>query len=483
MATGYILILAILVLGGVIATVGDRIGMRVGKARLTLFNLRPRQTATVISILTGSVVSGTTLALLFAVSDQLRTGVFELETLQDDLKEARQDLQATQSEKTGVEEELATAVRDQIQAQQRLRQINESLQTAVERQATTQARLNQTQKQLQSVSQQAQQLRSEIGSLQSERRNLLEQQAAVRAQIAQRDQEIAQRDQELSQRDQEIVQRDREIDQRDQAIAQREARLQKLQEQQAFLEEQVEQLDREFLGLRQGSVALGRNEPILARLVQVRDPEQTSALIRRLLQEANWLALQNIDPGADQPTRQIIRIASADVEQLADRISDGQEYIVRFLSAANYIVGEPCVIQAENSCIEVFADATVNRLVYEQGQQLAETTLETANPSDQELISRLQLLAAATQFRGSQDGVIDDRIQIADGRSDAVLQFLEQIQTTDTPVVIRAVAANPIFTIGPIQIELVATQQGQILFSTLPLPESPAQTEENAAPE
>ncbi|NJM85315.1 MAG: DUF3084 domain-containing protein, partial [Leptolyngbyaceae cyanobacterium RM2_2_21] len=37
--------------------------------------LRPRQTATVISVLTGSVVSATTLALLFAVSDQLRTGV------------------------------------------------------------------------------------------------------------------------------------------------------------------------------------------------------------------------------------------------------------------------------------------------------------------------------------------------------------------------------------------------------------------------
>ncbi|MEO0490517.1 MAG: DUF3084 domain-containing protein, partial [Cyanobacteria bacterium J06659_2] len=71
MTTGYLLIVAVLVLGGVIATVGDRIGMRVGKARLSLFNLRPKQTATVISVLTGSVVSGTTLGLLFIISDQL----------------------------------------------------------------------------------------------------------------------------------------------------------------------------------------------------------------------------------------------------------------------------------------------------------------------------------------------------------------------------------------------------------------------------
>ena len=41
MTTGYILILATLLLGGVIATVGDRLGTKVGKARLSLFNLRP----------------------------------------------------------------------------------------------------------------------------------------------------------------------------------------------------------------------------------------------------------------------------------------------------------------------------------------------------------------------------------------------------------------------------------------------------------
>ncbi|NJM85316.1 MAG: hypothetical protein HC839_03825 [Leptolyngbyaceae cyanobacterium RM2_2_21] len=142
----------------------------------------------------------------------------------------------------------------------------------VERQAVTQAKLNQTQQQLRSVSGQAQNLRSDISSLQSERQNLLAQQATVRAQIAERDREINQRDQEISQRD-------REIAQRNQAIAQRETRLQKLQDQQAYLEQQIEQLDREFLGLRQGSVAIGRNEPLVARAVEVNDPQQALAVV------------------------------------------------------------------------------------------------------------------------------------------------------------------------------------------------------------
>ncbi|MEM9165037.1 MAG: DUF3084 domain-containing protein, partial [Cyanobacteria bacterium P01_F01_bin.4] len=74
MDVGLILVATILLLGGVIATVGDRIGMRVGKARLSLFNLRPRQTATVVSVLTGGVISASTLGLLLITSEQLRKG-------------------------------------------------------------------------------------------------------------------------------------------------------------------------------------------------------------------------------------------------------------------------------------------------------------------------------------------------------------------------------------------------------------------------
>ena len=81
MATGYILIAAILILGGVIATVGDRIGTRVGKARLSLFNLRPKKTAVLVTIFTGGLISASTLAILFAADEGLRKGVFELEDI------------------------------------------------------------------------------------------------------------------------------------------------------------------------------------------------------------------------------------------------------------------------------------------------------------------------------------------------------------------------------------------------------------------
>ncbi|MBD2542235.1 DUF3084 domain-containing protein, partial [Coleofasciculus sp. FACHB-SPT36] len=82
------LILSILVLGSVIATVGDRIGTRVGKARLSLFNLRPRKTAVLVTILTGLTISASTLTIIFATSEQLRIGVFRLQEVQKKLKTA-----------------------------------------------------------------------------------------------------------------------------------------------------------------------------------------------------------------------------------------------------------------------------------------------------------------------------------------------------------------------------------------------------------
>lgn len=63
-------------LGGILAALGDRLGSKVGKARLTLFNLRPKQTAVVVTVMTGTVIAASTLGLLFGLSKSLRQGFF-----------------------------------------------------------------------------------------------------------------------------------------------------------------------------------------------------------------------------------------------------------------------------------------------------------------------------------------------------------------------------------------------------------------------
>ena len=87
--SGWLLIFALLVLGGLLSTLGDRLGTRVGKARLSIFKLRPRTTAVFITVLTGSFISAISLGLILMVSRQLRVGLFELDDLQKKLQESR----------------------------------------------------------------------------------------------------------------------------------------------------------------------------------------------------------------------------------------------------------------------------------------------------------------------------------------------------------------------------------------------------------
>ncbi len=89
---GWLLILSLLVLGGILSTLGDRLGTRVGKARLSIFNLRPKSTAVLITVFTGSIISSISFAIMVAFNSQLRVGLFELEGIQAKIKDSEKEL-------------------------------------------------------------------------------------------------------------------------------------------------------------------------------------------------------------------------------------------------------------------------------------------------------------------------------------------------------------------------------------------------------
>ena len=67
------IIFFIVALAGVIAYAGDRIGHQVGRKRLTLLNIRPRYTSTIIAVATGMIIAlVVTLAAIFATTKSKR---------------------------------------------------------------------------------------------------------------------------------------------------------------------------------------------------------------------------------------------------------------------------------------------------------------------------------------------------------------------------------------------------------------------------
>ena len=90
--TGWLLIISLLILGGILSTLGDRLGSRVGKARLSIFKLRPKSTAVLITVFTGSIISAISFAIMVAFNSQLRVGLFELESIQEKIKNSEKEL-------------------------------------------------------------------------------------------------------------------------------------------------------------------------------------------------------------------------------------------------------------------------------------------------------------------------------------------------------------------------------------------------------
>lgn len=83
------IVLFIVVLAGAIAYMGDRVGHQVGRKRLTLFNIRPRYTSTIIAVATGMIIAlVVTLGAIFA-SGQVKTAFFRLNEINAEIQRAQ----------------------------------------------------------------------------------------------------------------------------------------------------------------------------------------------------------------------------------------------------------------------------------------------------------------------------------------------------------------------------------------------------------
>ncbi|MDC3118176.1 DUF3084 domain-containing protein [Prochlorococcus sp. AH-716-K03] len=104
--SGWLFIIFLLMLGGLISSAGDLLGSKIGKARFSVLKLRPKKTAILITILTGSLISASSLSLMILVNRQLRVGLFRLGDLQKKLQDSKQVLIPLQKEREKLENKI-----------------------------------------------------------------------------------------------------------------------------------------------------------------------------------------------------------------------------------------------------------------------------------------------------------------------------------------------------------------------------------------
>ncbi|MCP9782507.1 DUF3084 domain-containing protein [Cyanobium sp. WKJ7-Wakatipu] len=285
--TGWLLILALLALGGVLSTLGDRLGSLVGKARLSLLGMRPRRTAVLITVLTGSLISAISLGLMLLVSERLRTGLFELDRLEQRLQTSRSQLSRSNSQLASSRLEVARAEEGKREAQTRFEQ--------------AQAR--------------ASKLRQELAPLLAQRNQLELERSRLSQEVKGRDAEIRRTEAELAQ-----------VRRRISAGAQ-----------------ELKDLEGNLIALRRGDVVLSSGQTLASAKVTLERPEQAKEVITALLQQANLNAFRRVLPG-QPPDRQILLVPKNDISKLEGLLAKPGSWVVSILSAANVLRGERQVL-------------------------------------------------------------------------------------------------------------------------------------------
>jgi uncharacterized protein (DUF3084 family) len=285
--SGWLLILALLLLGGVLSTLGDRLGSKVGKARLSLMGMRPRRTAVLITVLTGSLISGISLGLMLLVSDRLRTGLFELDQIERRLRDSREALSRSQA----LLESSRTAVRTAEQGRQQARS------------------------QLTRVEGQARRLRGELAPLMQQRQLLEQERDRLNRDINARDTDIRRNREELARLNSRIAAGSKEL----------------------------QSLETNLIALRRGDVVITAGQPLEIAKVRIDNGDQAQAVIEALLRQANSNVYQLVLPG-QAPNRQILLVPKSDINRLEQVLRRRGEWVVSVISVANVLKGERQVV-------------------------------------------------------------------------------------------------------------------------------------------
>ena len=281
--SGISLITVLVITGGVIAFIGDRLGTKIGKKRLSIFGLRPRHTSIIITIFTGIVITTLTFGVMAAASDNVRTALFGMEKLNRTMQETKNNLENTQAD-------LAMAKSEQ-----------EKTDAALQQSKADVDRLNKQQKTLE---EEAAKLQSGITELES-----------AKAQLTAKNEELSGSNEKLL------------------------AANDKLTDDNKSLEQRTQQLRDGLITIREGDIAFRAGEIIASGVIRGnRSVEDVAADMQTLAALAN----RNVSArfGSDRSDKEIW-IYQPEYDTAVENIAkSSRDMVVRIVAAGNLVRGE-----------------------------------------------------------------------------------------------------------------------------------------------
>lgn len=394
---GAVLILSLIVTGGVIAFIGDRLGTKIGKKRLSIFGLRPRHTSVIVTIFTGAFITTMTFVALAATSENVRTALFGMEELKREMAERSDALAKTV-------DLLAVAELEQEQTNEQLTRSKD-----------------------------------EMESLKKEQETLLKESEKLK----EGNQKLLQTNENLKAEATELAAQNKAIAEENNTLAEKNENLTKNN---ANLEKRAEDLQSGLITMREGDIAIRANEVLASGVIS---GGRSKAEV-----EADFAALANL-ASRNISARYGVNITDSDIwiyppeyeAAVSEILTSKTDSVVRILAAGNLLRGE-----AVRSSLEVYP----NSIIYQQGEFIIARAYtinnDRANIYEEMLMDFLRQVNVEAVRRGILADPIKGSVGVMD--SEEYYTILNGVRSLKGNIVLSAYAKHSTDALGPLELNI-----------------------------
>jgi len=412
-------VLLLLVVAGTIAYTGDLIGRRLGKRRLTIFGLRPRHTAVLLTIISGGLIALLTFVAALISVPGFRRVVTEGEKL------ARQNLH------------LQPQIAMQQQRSDRLIGENEKLVSSNDL-----------------LNKENQGLASTNRRIAGENEGLLRKNSSLTA----GNKELARVNQRLQASSAKLSSENRALTSRNQNLAAESSRLQgrnqRLAREVTSLEGDRARLSQQVTDLTAERYLFARGDELGREAFPTAPPiPQLQRRILYLLEQAEGRLRQRGEELGASPAG--LRLAGLPDARTADvwaagearRISDrypSQGILLRIVAQENSVIGRPVPVRLESSD---------NKLIFAEGKEIAARSINSQG-TDGLIFEELMVLLNRAGAAAREEGVVPDRTGVGELYYGLLLDTLKEIRGSEGVTLVTAHVKNDTRRSGPLNLRL-----------------------------
>ena len=417
---GIYLILVMIVTGGAIAFIGDKLGTKIGKKRLSIFGLRPRHTSMIVTVVTGCLITGLSIGFMALISQNVRTALFGMDEL-------RQTMNATLAELDEATENLFKAQTEFERANENLRESKieiASLKTEQEELRAESDRLKEGNAELEhtnaELAAQNKNLSGTNATLEAENKRLGEFNVTLTS-----DNERLSSDNERLTSDNENLSNDNKK-----------------------LEERNSRLREGLIAIREGDITLRAGEILASGIIKGgRTAEEISADINALADRAT----QNLIERFGGNENNSVWIYQPELQSVIEEIAASEgDMVLRISAAGNMVRGEPV-----RSRLNVYP----NKKIFSKGEKILVKTYEITeeNPPEnvlQEFLTEINGIAV-------EKGILSDPLTGSVGRMEGtqLYEILDSLLSAKGKVTLTATAREETDSHGPLRLNIKVEQK------------------------